>query len=311
MKAEINLQTKLYILKDNLTELINLYEKKKLTNKILLSGAKGIGKSTLVNHFINYIFSKEEEYPYDLKNMSIFTENRSFKLFQNNSHPNIYNIKILDEKKNIEINQVREMISYANKSSFNDKPRFVIINNVEKLNKNSLNALLKIVEEPNENLFFLLIHNHNKAIQKTLKSRCLIFKINISFDQSLYIASKILNINIYETLNHELINYYLTPGEIINLINFANKYKIDLKKNSLKELLLIIINENYYSKDKFIKHYISNLIQNYFLKIPDFYKSKEINLLYTKFIKMHHYCNKYNLNYENLFFEFKTKVLNG
>ena len=311
MKTEINLQTKLYELNDNLMEFINLYEKRKLSNKILITGNKGIGKSTLVNHFINYIFSKDEDHSYDLKKNSIQSENRSFKLFQNNSHPNIYNIRILDDKKNIEINQIREMINYANKSSFNDKPRFVIINNVEELNTNSLNALLKIVEEPNENLFFILIHNNNKSIQNTLKSRCIMFKIKLSFEQSISISSKILNINIYDILNEELINYYSTPGELINLINFSNKYKIDLKKNSLKELLLIIINENYYNKDRFIKKYISNLIQYYFLKMPYSNKSKEIDLLYNKFIQMYFNCNKYNLNYENLFIEFKTKVLNG
>ena len=311
MKTEINLQTELYELNNHLIELINLYEKNKLANKILITGAKGIGKSTLVNHFINYIFSKNEDHSYNLKNNSIQPDNRSFKLFLNNSHPNIYNIKILDDKKNIEINQVREMISYANKSSFNDKPRFVIINNIEELNTNSLNALLKIVEEPNENLFFILIHNNNKNIQKTLKSRCIIFKIKLSFEQSINISNKILNANIYEILNEELINYYSTPGEILNLIDFSTKFKIDIKKNSLKELLLILINENYYNKDKFIKNYISNLIQYYFLKIPYFYKSKEIDLLYNKFIQMHYHCNKYNLNYENLFLEFKNKVLNG
>lgn len=99
MKTEINLQTELYELNNHLIELINLYEKKKLANKIFITGAKGIGKSTLVNHFINYIFSKDEDHSYNLKNNLIQPENRSFKLFLNNSHPNIYNIKILDDKK--------------------------------------------------------------------------------------------------------------------------------------------------------------------------------------------------------------------
>ena len=86
MKTEINLQTELYELNNHLIELSNLYEKKKLANKILITGAKGIGKSTLVNHLINYIFSKDEDHSYDLKKNSIQSKNRSFKLFQNNSH---------------------------------------------------------------------------------------------------------------------------------------------------------------------------------------------------------------------------------
>ena len=49
------------------------------------------------------------------------------------------------------------MIEYSNKSSFNHSSRFVIIDNLEFLNTNSVNALLKIIEEPNTNLFFILI----------------------------------------------------------------------------------------------------------------------------------------------------------
>ncbi len=46
------------------------------------------------------------------------------------------------------------MINYANKTAFNNSERIVLIDNAENLNLNSLNALLKIVEEPNEILFY-------------------------------------------------------------------------------------------------------------------------------------------------------------
>ena len=38
---------------------INLFETNKLPNSILLSGFKGIGKSTFVYHFSNYLLSKK------------------------------------------------------------------------------------------------------------------------------------------------------------------------------------------------------------------------------------------------------------
>ena len=50
-------QLKLYGLEDYLNELINLYDDKKLPNKILLSGQKGIGKCTLAYHLINFVLS--------------------------------------------------------------------------------------------------------------------------------------------------------------------------------------------------------------------------------------------------------------
>ena len=42
-----------------------LYEKNKLPNSMLLSGPKGLGKSTFIYHFINYLLSKDEKYNYD------------------------------------------------------------------------------------------------------------------------------------------------------------------------------------------------------------------------------------------------------
>ena len=48
--------------------------------------------------------------------------------------------------------------------------------NSELLNISSVNALLKFLEEPSKNTYFILIHNH-KDIPNTLRSRCLEFKI--------------------------------------------------------------------------------------------------------------------------------------
>ena len=83
--------------------------------------------------------------------------------------------------------------------------------------------------------FFILVHNNEKKILETLKSRCLIFKINFSFDEKIEIINSLLDGNIFELINTDLISYYNTPGEIINLINFSIEKKIDLKKYNLSE----------------------------------------------------------------------------
>ena len=168
----------------------NLFLNQKLPNKILLSGEKGIGKSTLAYHLVNYVLSSDEDLSYDIKNFVINPENKSFKLIINKSNPNFISIDINDDKKSIDINQIRNLIITLNKSSFNKKPRFVLIDNIELLNINSVNALLKILEEPNDNIYFILINN-NKKILPTLKSRCLNFKIQLSSSQSSDITNKI------------------------------------------------------------------------------------------------------------------------
>ena len=87
--------------------------------------------------------------------MEINSSNKSYKLVSTNSHPNFYLIDVFDDKKVIEISQIRKAIAYSQKSSFNDKYRIVLIDNIETLNLYSANALLKIIEEPNEKLFFI------------------------------------------------------------------------------------------------------------------------------------------------------------
>ena len=304
--------TQLYGLNNFFDIITKLFNEKKMPTKILLTGKKGLGKSTLGYHIINYILSNGEDYEYDLNKYTINKENKSFKLIQNNLHPNFYLIDLLNDKKNIDVSQIRKMITYTNKSSFNDNPRFVLIDNIESLNKNSVNALLKVVEEPNNNIFFILINNNEKNTLQTLKSRCLTFKINLTFNQSMQVSNQILNDNIFDLLNHDLINYYNTPGEIIDLINFSKDKSIDLRDLTLIDLLNLLIDNGHYKKDKFAKKLLVNLIELFFFKEYKLIKTKKsLTNIYHNYINKIHNTEKFNLDEESLFLEFKSKLLNG
>ena len=301
---------KIYGMENFFNELVGLYKQKKIPNKILLSGKKGSGKSTLAYHLINYILSENEEYKYNLENFSINKDNKSYKLLQNNSHPNFYLIDLLTEKKSIDVGQIREMINYTNKSTFNNMARFILIDNIENLNKNSVNALLKIIEEPNENVFFILINNSEKILLPTLKSRCLTFKISLTFDDSLNISNSILEKNVLEFVNYDLISYYNSPGQIISLFNFAEEKLINLKEHTISSFINLIIENNYYKKNKSVKVLLIDLIELFFLKKYTIIDTK-ISLInfYHNFIKKIHDTEKFNLDEESLFLEFKSKLL--
>jgi DNA polymerase III subunit delta' len=304
--------TMLYGMDVFFNEIISLYNMNKMPNKILLSGRKGLGKSTLAYHLINYILSKDEEFKYDSSKLIINENNRSFKLLKNNSNPNFYLIDLLDNKKDIDISQIRGLISYTNKSTFNNKARFILIDNIEHLNKNSVNALLKVIEEPNENIFFILINNNEKYILPTLRSRCLTFKINFTFNQSIYISNLILNENIFNLINKDLINFYNSPGEIINLVNFSKERKIDLNEYTLINFLNFLIDNSYYKKNKIIKNLLINFIELFFLKEYKLTNNKKsLFNYYSIFINKIHNFEKFNLDDESLFLEFKIKMLNG
>ena len=226
MNLKPSTQINLFGHKKIFNDLLKLYKKDKLPNKILLSGEKGIGKSTLAYHLINFVLSQDDEKKYDYENNIINSENKSFKLIQNKSNPNFNLIDVAEDKKNIDINQIRELIINLNKSSFNKKKRFVLIDNIELLNINSINALLKILEEPNKNIIFILIHN-NKRVLSTLKSRCLNFKVFLTKDQSIGVINKIINNDICNLINDELIDNYITAGKLYKLIKFSEEYNLD------------------------------------------------------------------------------------
>ena len=302
-------QTKLFGLGKFINELIRLYEDDNLPNKILLSGQKGQGKSTLAYHFVNYVLSKNEKFSYDLNSFEINHENQSFKTILNKSNINFHLLDINDEKKNIDINQIRELISNLNKSSFNDKPRFVLIDNIEFLNINSLNALLKILEEPSLNVFFILINN-NKKILPTLLSRCINFKISLSNNENSEIIDKLLLDKHKNKINNDIINYYFTPGNIYNLIKFAEENNYDLKNMNLHVFLNTLIDNNHYKKDNRIKLFIYDLIEFYFTKLNT-PTSKDIYEKYNYFMQRILNTKRFNLDEESLFIEFKHKILNG
>ena len=309
MNLEPSSQLNLFSHKEEFQKLINLYKNNNLPNKILFSGEKGIGKCTLAYHLINYILSSNEDFSYDIDNLKIIPDNKSFKLVENKSNPNFILVDIQEEKKNIDISQIRNLILTLNKSSFNTKPRFVLIDNIELLNINAVNALLKILEEPNDNINFILINN-NKRILPTLKSRCLNFKIQLTSKQSIEIANKILNNNYNEFLNEDLVNNYSTPGEILNLIDFAIKNDIDLIETNLKDFIKKIIMEKLYKKNNSIKNLIYSLMEFYFRKNVSVTNIKLINS-YNYFLKKIENTKTFNLDEETLFMEFEDSILNG
>ncbi len=201
------------------------------------------------------------------------------------------------------------MIKNLNKSSFNKKKRFVLIDNIELLNLNSINALLKILEEPNENINFILINN-NKRVLPTLKSRCLNFKVFLTKDQSINIVNQLINDDINTLINNKLFDYYATPGKLFKLIKLSEEYDLDLANFDLCRALKTVIKDKIYKKDKSIIEIIYSFIELYF---RDNISIENISLLnsYHYFLKKINNTKIYNLDEEILFMEFEDKILNG
>jgi len=276
----------------HLNNFISLHKANKLPKKILLSGKSGIGKSLIVKHFL---------YQY-------FVDENSKLLLNNNTHPNVLNIKKKDDKKNIEIDQIREIIKFKNQSSLNNKLKFIIIDDSESLNINSSNALLKSLEEPNTNVHFILIFNSEMKISDTIRSRCLEFKIELKSKDAKVIVDNYYNERIYDSISENLKNYYSTPKFLISLITYFRKNNLSFSEIGINELIENIIDNKQYNKDSFIKEHLNYIIELFFYNHINLTKKISFKVKEYYYFKLSN-IRKFNLDYETFFIEFKDKLL--
>ena len=224
----LNYSLKLFSYKNIFDSFVNLDLNNKLPSRILLSGQEGIGKTTFSLHLINYLFTKNDKIKYNIIENRIHPDCKSHNLVKNLSHPNFYYIAKVDGKKNIDIEQIRNMINFLNKSSFNNQKKIILIDGAEDLNASSSNSLLKSLEESNANNIFILNHNINRNILSTIKSRCLIFNLNFNYNEISNIISEDFGSNLYDELNDDFKFTTNSPKFLINHILFIQENKLDL-----------------------------------------------------------------------------------
>ena len=308
-------QKKLFFYNQYFKLFIKLYKNNLLPNKILLTGQSGLGKSTFAYHFINFILSDKEDFSYDFMNFTINPLNRSFRLINQQYHSNFYLIENFIHKRTIDIKQVKNMISYLNKTSFQKKIKFILIDNAEYLNLHSVNALLKIIEEPPSNTFIIFIHNSSIKLIETLKSRCIEFKIFFSNQEKQKILDNLLiyydlkiDINFLEKIK----SFYDSPGTILNLIKLINEGVIDTNKTDLINVISNLMEFNLKNKNNINLNLLQNIIELFFFKeIKKNINKNKISLNYSNVLKRLNFFRTYNLDMNNTFYEIKENIVHG
>ncbi len=240
---------------------IKLHQSDKLPRVLMLTGEKGIGKFTLINHFMCYVFDKEN---YDLKNKKI-DENSKF--YQNYLNGIFFNILYLsgENYKKTKIEHIRDLKSEIFKSSAHNKERFIILDDIELFNSNSLNALLKLIEEPKNKDYFVLINNKTKSLVETISSRALEIKIFLNNKLKNDVIKSLIEKNKIKTfINFN--EFDLSPGNFLSFNQICYDHEIDIRENFLENFKKLI---KLYKKDKDLKmiKFILFLTDVYFLNL--------------------------------------------
>ncbi len=307
----MSIDNKLLNFHDLFKTICSLVKNDNIPNSIIIDGKDGIGKTTFAKHLVNFIFTHEDDNPYSIGNFEINHTNKVFNLLNNNSYPNYYSIDLDVGKNTISIEQIRSMINYANKSSFNNKYKVILINNSEFLNNNSSNALLKILEEPSRNTIFIILQNSDYKNLKTIQSRCIKFNLKLDFINVIATVNKIISDDIYKHINKDLIFYYSTPGQIIDLLNFGEDSKINLHEITLNDFIEKIISKKLYAKNIYLKNNFNSYLEQYLLRLAMNKPEIDVFNYYDQFIKKSHDAKLFNLDMESLYINYSNNVLNG
>ena len=265
---------------ENFEFITKLYSKKKLPKVIMFTGYKGSGKSTLINHFLFSIFDTKN---YDKKTFS-FSKNAFFlKQFQNNIFSNIIYINA-EEFKSVKVDDIRNLKEKILHSTISNSDRFIILDDIETFNQNSLNALLKILEEPTKRNYFFLINNKSKPILETIKSRAVEIKVILNENQRLKIINKLVDFHELELVIDPETSR-LSPGNFVKFNHICKEYNISLSNDFVKNLSLLL---NLHKKNK--DPIFINLA---FFMVEYFFKNSK---------------NRYSLNNDNVY-EIKNHIL--
>ena len=306
-------QKLLFCYEKNFIHFIKLFEKKILPNSILITGQKGLGKSTFVFHLVNYILSQSEENKYSLNNFTINKNNRSFKLVKNGLHPNFYLVNNVLNDQSIKIDQIRDLLNFLNKTSPLNNLKIVIIDDAESLNLNSSNALLKALEEPNKNTFFFIINSNTKKISNTIKSRCVEFKFFLNESEKNLVFSDICKQYNYipsiPNINKSL--YFNTPGNLLRFLLLFGDSK-ETNYNEKIPLILLILDKIKRDKDLDYLYFLLNFIEAYYCEKLLKNKNNLITnfLNYKKIIIQINNIKKFNVDEKNVLLFVKDVLLN-
>ncbi len=160
-----------------LSELTHSIQTGRIPNALLFSGAIGTGKNEAAFEFAklcNCIAGKSLS----------CGQCPSCKKIDAGMHPDMIRLGLEETKKIISISQIRGVGRLLSAKPNEATHRMVLIQDAESMNVQAQNALLKVLEEPPENTFFILTAVRTAPLLPTILSRCRLFKFfALSADQ--------------------------------------------------------------------------------------------------------------------------------
>ena len=154
-------------------QLEEAYDSGRMHHAWLLTGAEGIGKTSLAYHAAHMLLSG------GTNRFAKFNPNDSAaRLITAQSHPDLFVLdRPPDEKTGvlrdlIPVEEARKLAPFLHMTASYGHGRVAIIDEVHTLNRNGQNAILKVIEEPPSGAILFLTATTLGALVPTIRSRC-------------------------------------------------------------------------------------------------------------------------------------------
>ena len=205
-------------------------------------------------------------------------------LIDTNNLPSLF---IIDtDTLSIKIDKINEL-----KEKFSTKPVFskynvYVIKEADKLNASSGNALLKFLEEPDDDIIGFFVTNNSERIISTIKSRCQV--INCTYD----IAGFNIDDEMLDNIKIFLNSIYNNKDDILCTKNVIDLYSERADLELFFKKMLYYFNECYFGKRKDLIPMVRNIkkenIINIIVLIEEILKyilsNVNIDLILDKFV---------------------------
>lgn len=234
-----------------------------LPNTLLFVGERGVGKKGVAFSFASWLLSGNGSFV-DFASRYEYKENNNINQFYFS---------------NIQIAQVRDLKTALSKTSLNGKIRTIIIDNVELWSYEVANSFLKLLEESNNNIIFILIATNRNRVIPTICSRSMIF--NFYPTESSLIREKIDT----KTIEDILIWWDKKPALAIELLSNLEK------QNSVRSMIddaKVFLDGKIDVSFKVIEKYKGDELKGFFYTLTIMIRSEEE---YSKYYKMLKECD--------------------
>lgn len=137
-----------------------------LPHALLLTGGHGVGKKIFAEKLVKSLLCINPVENAACNNC------QACKTYESGANPDYLHIELLEGKQQIGVDQIRSLSEFLNYTRSFAGYRVVLLNPVERMNKNAANSLLKSLEEPTDNTIIILLATNLSNIIPTIKSRC-------------------------------------------------------------------------------------------------------------------------------------------